>query len=247
MIMIRVFIIKKIQSKYIYSRQSCRDAALQILQHQSTLHQETQPGGQLFRDRWKGSSLVNHDFLLAATILCLDLDRDIAARSSSQINGRAVDKGRGDGVIHALCESYKIWLRSSKSSREAQKAAEAWQIVLEKVKMASMTAMADGMDNSELSFVSKDTFSFLTDSLLSSKNQYSHGSSPMTPANDQFSTSIPQIFSAPPPSSTEISNFVEMANGFDWEHWDSQFQGQNFQELLNSDSDLGVFEGTFSA
>lgn len=187
MIMIRVFIIKKsqwrpsvealqlrhscwgtsVQSKYIYSRQSCRDAALQILQHQSTLHQETQPGGQLFRDRWKVSSLVNHDFLLAATILCLDLDRDIAARSSSQINGRAVDKGRGDGVIHALCESYKIWLRSSKSSREAQKAAEALQIVLEKVKMASMTAMADGMDNSELSFVSKDTFSFLTGMLES--------------------------------------------------------------------------------
>jgi Fungal specific transcription factor domain len=68
-------------NQYAYSRKSCIDAALQTLQHQSTLNQETRPGGQLYQHRWKVSSLINHDFLLATTILCLDLDRDMAAKS----------------------------------------------------------------------------------------------------------------------------------------------------------------------
>ena len=42
--------------RYAYSRQACIEAALQILQHQSTLNQHTQPGGRLYRDRWKISS-----------------------------------------------------------------------------------------------------------------------------------------------------------------------------------------------
>lgn len=149
-------------NQYGYSRQSCKEAALQILQHQSTLNQETQPGGQLFRDRWKVSSLVNHDFLLAATILCLDLDHDMAERSSARINEEALDK-EGDDVTHALCESYKIWLQSSKSSREAQKAAEALRIVLGKAKRASMTRVADNVGNSPgLSLISSDAFAFPT-------------------------------------------------------------------------------------
>ncbi|MCJ1268380.1 hypothetical protein MMC22_008268 [Lobaria immixta] len=148
-------------SQHAYSRKSCIEAALQILQHQSMLNQEMQPGGQLYRDRWKVSSLVNHDFFLAATILCLDLDPDLAARSSSQINGEAGDKRRGDDVTHALHESYKIWLKSSKSSREAQKAAEALNIVLEKVKAASVAREADNVDNfPEFSFVSTNDFAF---------------------------------------------------------------------------------------
>lgn len=150
-------------NQYDYSRQSCIEAALQILHHQSTLDQETQPGGQLFRDRWKVSSLVNHDFLLAATILCLDLDRDLSATLSSRINRETIEKGRGDDVTNALYESYKIWVQSSKTSREAQKAAEALKIVLGKAKRVSMTRAADNMDDSpELSLVGNDAFAFPT-------------------------------------------------------------------------------------
>lgn len=119
-------------SQYAYSRQTCVKSALQILQHQSTLDEEMRPGGQLYMIRWRLSSLINHDFLLATTILCLDLDRDMVAGSPPQPD-----------VIHALHESYKIWLRSSGSSREAQKAAEALRIVLGKVSR-SMNAGAFG-------------------------------------------------------------------------------------------------------
>lgn len=71
------------------------------------------PGRLSKKSDWRDNDGESR-FFLAATILCLDLDRDLAARSSSQINGEAADKRRGDDVTHALHESYKIWLKSSK-------------------------------------------------------------------------------------------------------------------------------------
>ena len=89
----KYLILAHADSHYSYSHRSCVDAALQTLQHQSTLNQEMQPGGQLHQVRWKISSLVNHDFLLATTILCLDLDRALEAESSSQLHKETIDSG----------------------------------------------------------------------------------------------------------------------------------------------------------
>ena len=53
------------------SRRACLDAALSILSIQSDLHKASQPGGQLYNDRWMMSSFNAHDFLLAAMVVCL--------------------------------------------------------------------------------------------------------------------------------------------------------------------------------
>ena len=217
-------------SQYIYSRQSCIEAALKILEHQSTLHQETQPGGQLHRDRWKVSSLVNHDFLLAVTILCLDLDHDIAETSLSQLSERTVDIWRRDTITCALRESYRIWLQSSGSSREAQKAAEALKIVLEKVGGTGISRLADnGEMSSKFSVMSDDAITVPADTLEStqalsttvaseslgaSNHPSSYGSSLMTLMSDQPSTSILSGTSIP-----ALLGFDEVSglpNGFDW-------------------------------
>lgn len=125
-------------NRYAYSRQSCIEAALQILEHQSILNQHTQPGGRLYRDRWKISSLVNHEFLLAATILCLDLDHELAMGFSTISDETVSDRSTRDNAIRALLKSYTIWLQSSTSSREARKAVEVLRIVLEKAKRTDM-------------------------------------------------------------------------------------------------------------
>lgn len=139
-------------TQYAYTRQSCIEGALQILQHQSVLNQETQPSGQLYRDRWKVSSTINHYFLLAATILCLDLDRSMTAGSSIYSHGEAMDSASDEKVIQALHESYRIWLQSSSSSREAQKAAQALKIMLGKARKAKDTGTSEiSEDNLELS------------------------------------------------------------------------------------------------
>jgi hypothetical protein len=126
---------------YVYSRQSCIDSALEILQRQSTLNQETQVAGRLYRDRWKVSSLVNHDFLLAATILCLDLDHDLST-GLDRLNFEPYERRQRHNVIRSLHESYRIFLQSSGSSREARRAAEALGIVLKKAVRRNMVESA---------------------------------------------------------------------------------------------------------
>jgi hypothetical protein len=119
--------------RYNYSRKACMENALQILELQNVLDQETQVGGRLYQDRWKVSAVMKTDFLLATTILCVDLDQG----QSSSGESLAEETETSQRVVSALNNSYLIWLRSSSSSREAQKAAEALRIVLGKAEMLS--------------------------------------------------------------------------------------------------------------
>jgi hypothetical protein len=111
-------------STYSYSRKSCIEASLETLDIQSVVHQETQLGGRLYQNQWKFSTLIKNDFLLAATILCLDLD----AETFHQLRERETR----ERVIQALTVSYHIWLQSSDTSRDSEKAAEVLRVVLNK-------------------------------------------------------------------------------------------------------------------
>lgn len=121
---------------YEYSRTSCIDAAVQILKHQEVLYREVQPGGWLSQEVWMLTSVLNHDFLLAITILCLDLNYDLELASSSQLVEESAEQERRDKVIHALQDSYKVWVQTVNSSREARKAVEDLRVVLEKARRA---------------------------------------------------------------------------------------------------------------
>ncbi|RHZ54025.1 fungal specific transcription factor domain-containing protein [Aspergillus thermomutatus] len=102
-----------------YSQKACLDAALKLLDYQHVLQEETQPFCRLYQERWRVSFLVNHDFLLATSILCSYLHQ-----------ARAQNKGYEGAVIGAtiwtsLQKIYDIWLRSSRSSKEAQRVLKA--------------------------------------------------------------------------------------------------------------------------
>lgn len=107
-----------------HSRQACLDAALKLLEYQHMLQEETQPCCQLYQERWRVSSLVNHDFLLATSILCFYLQH--ARRATHE--GPATSMV--ETILEALRRSYDIWLCSSSSSQEAQKAVEALRVIL---------------------------------------------------------------------------------------------------------------------
>ena len=109
---------------YRYSRTACIEAALEIVQIQQILDQETQAGGRLYEDRGKVSSVVRNDFLLATTILCVDINYAITKRSKHESDEK---------VISALRNAHLTWLRSCDSSREARQAARAIEVVLAKV------------------------------------------------------------------------------------------------------------------
>jgi hypothetical protein len=113
------------KAQYTSAQDVCLDAALTLLSYQHMLQEETQPFCQLYQERWRVSSLVNHDFLLATSVLCLYLKQ--TADGGLATPGTA----RNGTILAALRRSYDIWLRSSSSSKEAWKAARALSVVLE--------------------------------------------------------------------------------------------------------------------
>jgi hypothetical protein len=65
----------RLDPKFAYSKKICTDSALQILKYQAELHVACQPGGQLGTEKLVPSSVVLHDYLLAAMAISLDLHK----------------------------------------------------------------------------------------------------------------------------------------------------------------------------
>jgi hypothetical protein len=133
-------------ARYEYSRRVCLNAASEMLEFQQKLDAEIQPGGklwspgwQIFTMSWYMSSVVAQDFLLATTVLILDLDEDLTAaapaNSGAATSGLKLDRGppTRERIIELLIDAQKIWNKASRRSHEARKVAEAIRLVLSKV------------------------------------------------------------------------------------------------------------------
>ena len=105
---------------YAFSRKHCVEAALLLLDHQSTLHEEIHPAGQLHGLSWFLTSFATNAFLTAAMAICLEISRDHVDNTASQ----------GHRLVAALVTSHKIWCASRAKSSEARKAADALAIML---------------------------------------------------------------------------------------------------------------------
>ncbi|KAL4923850.1 fungal specific transcription factor domain-containing protein [Aspergillus undulatus] len=55
---------------YGYSRKTCIDVSIGTLEIQHVLDEETRPGGQFHTMRWRATSIMNHQFLIATMLLC---------------------------------------------------------------------------------------------------------------------------------------------------------------------------------
>jgi hypothetical protein len=64
---------EKENPKYDQSRKICREAALRVLDLQIELWKDTRVNGRLHGQGWVRSSLMLHDFLIAAMVICVDL------------------------------------------------------------------------------------------------------------------------------------------------------------------------------
>ncbi|KAJ4985215.1 fungal specific transcription factor [Stagonosporopsis vannaccii] len=136
--------------KYEYSRRVCLNAATEMLGFQRKVDGEIRPGGKLwspgmqsFTVSWYVSSIVAHDFLLATTVLVLDLDADLntsvqtaPAIPAQPISGLELDHGPPTRfeIVEALQNAYSIWLKASRRSHEARKVAAAVKLVLSRAK-----------------------------------------------------------------------------------------------------------------
>ena len=122
-------------SRYADSRRTCIDAAMSLLQTQVFLHEQSKAGNRMQTITWDNSSLNMFDFLLAITLLCLDLY--LGAQAESQ--GRTTDDidlwgySRRDEMIKAAQKSAAIWDELKDLHIEAFKACSMIHVMLTKV------------------------------------------------------------------------------------------------------------------
>lgn len=155
-------------NRYMYSRRTCLESAMQLLDFQAiNCQQERDRPGRMKNLRNHVSSLIAHDYLLAGTLVCMDLystrektgsDNDAntpnsnssaATPASSSSGGRgSVSSTENDiyisglpytraDVIGSLERSRDIWMAQRDFSMEAYKASELLNVLLYHLKSRS--------------------------------------------------------------------------------------------------------------
>ncbi|KAK0121741.1 hypothetical protein ONS95_010027 [Cadophora gregata] len=148
----KFFVVSKTTASYPYpySAKTCVESSMRILQSQILMDREINVGHPLDGHRWKTSSLISHNFLLAAMLICLYVEISIVENTASQ--GRANTsiriKWTQEETINALQGLYKIWEERSAVSKEALKASKALKVTLAKVR-AHEPVMGRGMNTSQ--------------------------------------------------------------------------------------------------
>jgi hypothetical protein len=86
------------------------------------------------------SSIVAQDFLLATSVLVLDLDEDLISPLPVPTETRMVGVGHLDSappnreeIVESLRSAHRLWLKASKTSQEARKVATAVKLVLSRL------------------------------------------------------------------------------------------------------------------
>lgn len=121
----KYFMVPIQNERYGYSRGVCLKAAVKVLEYQHTVYELVKPGGLLSETRWKLSSVMNNEFLLATSIVCAYV-KQIADTPKSAVEGTSTEEVNKLLVISAGC-----WKRYSAVSRNARRAIKAINLVLE--------------------------------------------------------------------------------------------------------------------
>lgn len=135
--------------RFAYSRRTSIDACMEMLTHQATLHEESQPGGRLRGVKWTVSSFTTHDFLLAAGLVCLDLYHATEAerrsrqhhspsQPSQSLSAGTYADDRKHAMIRAVENCIAIWDAIRDASMEAYKASSMLRVMIEKIKSACL-------------------------------------------------------------------------------------------------------------
>ncbi|KAF7516545.1 hypothetical protein PCG10_002069 [Penicillium crustosum] len=219
--------------RFTYSRRTCIDSAMELLQAQALLHAETR-NGRLRSRQSRASSLSSADFLLAATIVTLDLYHGLSLQVSGRPSGDTYTWGRErrDEMTAAIQHSKEIWDESLDESMEAWKASNILGLMLSKLHMT-----VPGVENSAgaASFEPQDEKqnAAMTLGLLSS------GMSPMNPGPPPFADPMFKMGESPmgtgaggvaempgplSPFSSMFGQMPDMQVNLDWDAWDTYIQ-----------------------
>lgn len=131
---------------YFYSRRACMTAAVNLLDIQAVLHEASLPGGPIKGMKWYHFSNTNHDFLLAAMLLCLDLkscyDCWVASEKPLEMlcNGLEVSAME---KLKAVQRSIDIWAEVTPYSNEAAKVVGILTTIVRKILLRDGASLDD--------------------------------------------------------------------------------------------------------
>jgi hypothetical protein len=126
--------------KYAESRKICVEKAKEILTYHVTIFHACEPGGQLNKVWWYMSSLQTFDFLLAAMVLCLEMNH---LKSINDLSNEVSN-------MYSLLEStYDIWANHPNRYRDSIRGAEILRAMLKKCSTdeLSNTVLQDPVPN----------------------------------------------------------------------------------------------------
>lgn len=114
------------------SRRFCLEAALEILARQADIYNATLFGGRLHEDAYMVTTLTEHDFLLAAMVVCLDL----SVQMESEVPEISNIEGSESFIakkFHALQTSQQIWAAKRGSPSQSHIASITLDLMIRKV------------------------------------------------------------------------------------------------------------------
>ncbi|KAJ5908000.1 hypothetical protein N7495_000682 [Penicillium taxi] len=126
-----------------WSWETCIDAALTIICHQSYVYHETQSGGLLSGHPWKIIYLSTYDFLLASMVLCLGLHRGISPESGSSVIGLDLNSQKPVALLSAIEDSYMIWADWCTVIKDTKRVLDIVKIMLDRMKQATLGSSRD--------------------------------------------------------------------------------------------------------
>ncbi|KAG9258563.1 uncharacterized protein F5Z01DRAFT_202367 [Emericellopsis atlantica] len=154
-VLLRRFITYDMQSDATYekSRRACVEAALDILARHADIDAACQPGGRLYEDGWMFDAIPNHDYLLAAMVLCMHVSVYLSNRAqTSYPESDLAERSR-----RALESSARIWQLQGSQSPDVQIAAEAINVMVKKVAEKEHGSGASYLSSSFASIATPDT------------------------------------------------------------------------------------------
>ncbi|KAJ5936235.1 hypothetical protein N7454_005533 [Penicillium verhagenii] len=230
--------------RFTYSRRTCIDSAMEMLGVHSILHTETRSGRLRGRSNLV-TSLSSADFLLAASIVSLDLHQGYTLQAAGRPSGDTYTWGheRRDEMTAAIQRSKEIWDEVRDESMEAFKASSILGVMLGKLH-SNIPGVENSTGNSMFEPQDEKQNAAMTLGLLSS------GMSPMNTGMSPFSDPAMRMTDSPMPTgvgmgagagasaeilggplspfSSMFGQMPDMQANLDWEAWDTYIQNPNF-------------------
>ena len=199
------------------SRQACIDASLALLRNQQILDKESRVEGSMHRLQYHITSIMTHDFILAGTLIALDLLGSVQAQAAGGDSGDIEIWGadRMEEEMRAIEGARAIWGGLKDRYVEAYKAYSICGVMLQKINqglqqvkvqnMASGTVFANGLNstanngNSQPNTAKTEPPSAITLGMFNSEmmNGWKAGSYSGTQTNDQMAASSGDLSNVP--------------------------------------------------